>query len=165
MTTKIPGGVLPDFESAEFRQWWNEVEEQEQQQRRQQAEEVEREAALQRLYDGIDAHLSPHLREELAAENATARVTPEEKEDFAAFRTLCTEWGMPYLPAMPQAVAIFLAEGDVDTVSRRCKSISVIHRAVSEPDPTDDVLVRAIVRQARNEANETKVINSEQKAG
>jgi hypothetical protein len=154
--TKVPGGVLPDFASAEFRQWWNEVEEQEQQQRKQEAEEAEREADLQRLYDGIDAHLSPHLREELAAENATVRVTPEQKEDFAAFRTVCTEWGMPYLPAAPQAVAIFLAEGDADTVLRRCKSISVIHRAVGESDPCEDVLVRAICRQARNECSQER---------
>ena len=165
MTTKVTGGVLPDlFESNSFRQWWNAVEEQEERQRKEAADEEAREAALQRLYDAIDANLSPHLKAELAAENETARVTPKQKADFAAFRTLCTEWGMPYLPAAPQAVALFLAEGDADTVSRRCKSISVIHRAVGvSPDPCEDVLIRAICRQARNE---TKVINSNQeKAG
>ena len=155
MTTKVSGGLLPDFESEEFRQWWNAVEEQEEQQRKEAADEEAREAALQRLYDTIDANLSPHLKAELAAENETARVTPKQKADFAAFRTLCTEWGMPYLPAAPQAVALFLAEGDTDAV-RRCKSISVIHRAVGESDPCEDVLVRAIVRQARNECSQER---------
>jgi hypothetical protein len=165
MTTKVSGGVLPDFQSEPFLHWWREVEEQEEQQRKQEAEEAEREAALQRIYDAIDANLSPHLKAELAAENETARVTPKQKADFADFRATCTKWGMPYLPAMPQAVAIFLAEGDADTVLRRCKSISVIHRAVGESDPCEDVLVRAIVRQARNECSQerkTKVINSDQ---
>ena len=156
MTTKLSGGLLPDFESEPFIRWWKEVEEQEEQCRQQEAEEAEREAALQRIYDAIDANLSPHLKAELAAENETARVTPKQKADFAAFRTLCTEWGMPYLPAAPQAVALFLAEGDTDTVLRRCKSISVIHRAVGESDPCEDVLVRAIVRQARNECSQER---------
>src|SRR6516164_9358238 len=164
MTTKTHKGILPDFSSEEFSKWWAEGSEREEQRRQREAEEAEREADLQRLYDGIDAHLSPCLREELAAENATARVTPEQKEDFAAFRALCTEWAMPYLPAMPQAVAIFLAEGDTDTVLRRCKSISVIHRAVGESDPCEDVLVRAIVRQARNECSQERQakVNSNQ---
>ena len=168
MTTKDSGGLLPDFESEPFIHWWNAVEEQEEcsqerkQQRKEAADEEAREAALQRLYDTIDANLSPHLKAELAAENETARVTPKQKADFANFRATCTKWGMPYLPAMPQAVAIFLAEGDTDTVLRRCKSISVIHRAVGESDPCEDVLVRAIVRQARNEA---KVNSNQEKAG
>ena len=163
MTTKVSGGLLPDFESEPFIHWWNAVEEQEEQQRKEAAAEEAREADLQRLYDAIDANLSPHLKAELAAENETARVTPKQKADFADFRATCTKWGMPYLPAMPQAVAIFLAEGDTDTVLRRCKSISVIHRAIGESvDPTEDVLVRAIVRQARNEA---KVNSNQEKAG
>jgi len=174
MTTKVSGGLLPDFESKPFIHWWNAVEEQEEQQRKEAAAEEAREAALQRLYDSIDANLSPHLKAELAAENETARVTPKQKADFADFRATCTKWGMPYLPAMPQAVAIFLSEGNTDTVLRRCKSISTIHRAVGESDPCEDVLVRAIVRQARNECSQerkssqeqkTKVINSDQKAG
>src|SRR6516162_590449 len=164
MTTKVTGGVLPDlFESNSFRQWWNAVEEQEERQRKEAADEEAREAALQRLYDTIDANLSPHLKAELAAENETARVTPKQKADFAAFRATCTKWGMPYLPATPQAVALFLAEGDADTVLRRCKSISVIHRAVGESDPCEDVLVRAIVRQARNECSQERKSSQEQK--
>ena len=166
MTTKDSGcGILPDFESKEFQRWWNEADKREEQQRKEAAAEEAREAALQRLYDAIDANLSPHLKAELAAENETARVTPKQKADFAAFRTLCTEWGMPYLPAAPQAVAIYLAEGDADTVLRRCKSISVIHRAVGESDPCEDVLVRAIVRQARNECSQERQtkVNSNQK--
>jgi hypothetical protein len=168
MTTKIaPGGILPDFESAEFKAWFNEADKREEQQRKEAADEEAREAALQRLYDTIDANLSPHLKAELAAENETARVTPKQKADFAGFRATCTKWGMPYLPAMPQAVAIFLAEGDADTVLRRCKSISVIHRAVGESDPCEDVLVRAIVRQARSECSkerQAKVNSNQEKA-
>jgi hypothetical protein len=157
VTTKDSGcGILPDFESEEFRKWFNEADKREEQQRKEAAAEEAREAALQRLYDTIDANLSPHLKAELAAENETARVTPKQKADFSAFRTVCTEWGMPYLPAAPQAVAVYLAEGDADTVLRRCKSISVIHRAVGESDPCEDVLVRAIVRQARNECSQER---------
>jgi hypothetical protein len=172
MTTKTYKGILPDFSTEEFRKWWNEVDQEEEREREEQrkeaAAEEAREADLQRLYDAIDANLSPHLKAELAAEDETARVTPKQKADFAAFRTLCTEWAMPYLPARPQAVAIYLAEGDADTVLRRCKSISVIHRAIGESvDPTEDVLVRAIVRQARNECSQerkAKLNSNEQKA-
>jgi hypothetical protein len=159
MITQTYKGILPDVSSEEFSKWWAEGSEREQQ-RKEAADEEAREAALQRLYDAIDANLSPHLKAELAAENEVTRVSPRQKTDFADFRATCTKWGLPYLPAKPQAVAIYLAEGDANTVLRRCKSISVIHRAIGESvDPTEDVLVRAIVRQARNEA---KAINSNQ---
>ena len=114
MTTKVTGGVLPDlFESDAFRRWWNEVDQEEEQQCQRAAEEAEREAALQRIYDAIDANLSPHLKAELAAENETARVTPKQKADFAAFRSvqsgecrICPQCPRPSLYSWPKAMQI-----------------------------------------------------------
>ena len=114
MTTKDSGcGILPDFESKEFQRWWNEADKREEQQRKEAAAEEAREAALQRLYDSIDANLSPHLKAELAAENETARVTPKQKADFAAFRSvqsgecrICPQCPRPSLYSCPKAIQI-----------------------------------------------------------
>lgn len=115
-------------------------------------------AELQRVYDAIDANCAPHLKNELAKENASTRVRAQHKKDFARFQEVCAKWQFPALPASPQAVAVFLAEVEADQISRFANSISVIHRALNFSDPCEDVLVRAVVRLARNEKS-----NSNQK--
>jgi len=173
MTTKIPRGILPDFESAEFKAWWNEVGKQEEQERQREAEEAEREAereaALQRLYDAVDANLSPHLQKELAAENEVARVTSRQRADFGAFKAYCAnELGTPYLPAAPQSVAMFLvkeSERGVAHMSRLRNSIATVHNAVGFGDTcVTDILVRAVLRcvkeeEAREEEQKETTLN------
>ena len=169
MTTKDSCGILPDFESEEFRQWWNAVEEQEKQQRKEAASEEAREAALQRLYDTIDANLSPHLQKELAAENEVARMTSRQRADFEAFKAYCAnQLETPYLPAAPQSVAMFLvkeSEHGVAHMSRLRNSIATVHNAVGFGDTcVSDILVRAIVRCVKEEeAREEEAANSNQK--
>jgi hypothetical protein len=116
-------------------------------------------AELQRVYDAIDATFAPHLKNELAQENARTRVRAGHKEDFARFQECCRKWQFPALPASPQAVVLFLAEVEATQILRLANSISVIHRALNFSDPCDDVLVRALVRLARNETKS----NSNQK--
>jgi hypothetical protein len=121
---------------------------------RERAAAAERSAALQPALDSIDAALGPLLKKELAAENAQARITARHKKDFARFRACCAEWKLPHLPASPQAVAIFLSnetEHGARHVCRLARSISIMHRAVNFTDPTEDVLVRAILRLARTD--------------
>src|SRR5262249_35479900 len=65
---------------------------------------------LQPELDAIDKLLAPHLKNELAEENAAARISSKQKQDFAAFQKCCARWELPSLPAPPQAVAVFLAE-------------------------------------------------------
>jgi hypothetical protein len=118
--------------------------------RNQKAEEAARAAELG--LDVIDAAFSPILKDELAAENLASRVSASHKADFVQFQACCKRQGLPHLPAPPQAVAVFLAE-EIDRgakhLTRLARSISIVHRALNFTDPTEDVLVRAILRLVR----------------
>ena len=175
MTTKVSGcGILPDFESEEFRKWWDEAgkrEEREREQcRKQEAEEAKQEATWQEILDRAESIFLPWLKPYLATENATTRITPKQKIDFKSFQQYCGKWGLiPQIPAAPQMVATFLLEeapGGVAHVCRLLKSISTVHRAVNnQDDPTDDILVRAVMRFIKVNSTPEKVISNEQKAG
>ena len=111
----------------------------------------------QQLRDQIDAAIFPHLKAELEAENATQRVSATDKQRYKQFQSCCETWNFPALPAPAQAVAVWLAEESVHGathISRLARSISVVHRALNFSDPTEDVLIRALLRQARNETNQ-----------
>lgn len=104
--------------------------------------------------DAIDKNLSAHLGRELKLENAKTRVRAQHKQDFKAFQACCAKWGLPDLPAPPQAVAVFLSEESergAAHVSRLARSISVVHTACNFADPTTDVLVRALLRLVRTD--------------
>ena len=171
MTTKDSGcGILPDFASEEFRKWWNEADKREEQRRKQEAEEAKQEAAAQEILDRAESIFLPWLKPYLATENATTRITPKQKIDFKSFQQYCGKWGLiPQIPAAPQMVATFLLEeapGGVAHVCRLLKSISTVHRAVNnQDDPTDDILVRAVMRFIKVNSTPEKVISNEQKAG
>jgi hypothetical protein len=120
------------------------------QQRKQEQEAAEYERGLQAECDVIDAYLLPYLKDELAAKAATTRPSPQARKDFEAWRDYCARNGFPALPARPQPVAEFL--GSLESNASRFKnSISTIHRAVGFDDPTEDVLVRALMRKFRTE--------------
>jgi hypothetical protein len=133
--------------------------------RRREQEAAARERELQAQYDSIDAHLAPLLKAELEAETATERVTSRIKKDFAKFRSYCQENALPFLPADARPVAEWLGsqiESGAAHVSRLARAVSVVHTSVGLPDPTTDILVRAVLRLARTEANnspQTKDLN------
>src|SRR5215831_2173302 len=66
------------------------------------------EAAREPLCDQIDKSLQAHLKSELATENASRRVSPSMKREFARFQKYCERWGLPSLPTPPQALAVAL---------------------------------------------------------
>src|SRR5262245_1046816 len=92
------------------------------------------ESDQQKLRDAIDAAIFPHLKAELEAENATARVSAADRHRFTDFKACCERWGFQALPACPQAVAVWLAGIETAHVSRAANSISVIHRALNFSD-------------------------------
>ena len=169
MTTKVIGGVLPDFESEPFIHWWNAVEERDEQRRKEEAEEAKQEAAGQEILDRAESIFLPWLKPYLATENATIRITPKQKSDFKSFQQYCEKWGLiAQIPAAPQMVATFLLEetlGGVAHVSRLLRSISTVHRAVNQDDPTDDILVRAVMRFIKVNSTPEKVTSNQEKAG
>jgi hypothetical protein len=95
---------------------------------------------------------------ELELENAKARVSPVAKKVFARFKACCAGWDLPALPAPPQAVAVFLTDKDskLADIEKLAKHISLVHRAVGLDDPCDDILIRALLRQARGERKPKK---------
>src|SRR5262245_40636149 len=119
------------------------------------AELVAWEVDQQKLRDQIDAAISVHLKDELEAVNKTARVSAKDKELFKKFQATCERWGFQALPACPQAVAVHLAEESAHGaahISRIARSISLIHAATQMGvEPCSDVLVKALLLQARNE--------------
>ena len=161
-------GILPDFESEEFSKWWAEGSEREEQRRQQEAEEAKQEAAGQEILDRAESMFFPWLKPYLATENATIRITPKQKSDFKSFQEHCEKWGLvPQIPSAPQMVAAFLLEealGGVAHVSRLLRSISTVHRAVNQDDPTDDILVRAVMRFIKVNSTPEKVTSNQEKA-
>ena len=122
-------------------------------------------AARQKQLDAIDKALGESLRPELEAENKTTRVSPQHIRDFEQFKKSAAGWELPSLPAPPQMVAAFLTErfiaGETGIIPRLKNSISVIHRACNFSDPTEDVLVRAVIRGLK--PNRPKHISQENK--
>jgi hypothetical protein len=168
MTTQTHKGILPDFSSEEFRKWWDEGSEREEQRRKEAVEAAEQEAAGQKILDYAEAMFFPWLKRYLEAENATTRITPKQKSDFKSFQEHCESWGLiPQLPASPQMVATFLLVQALDGwahCSRLLRSISTVHRAVGVDDPTDDILVRAVMRFIKVNSIPEKATSNEEKA-
>lgn len=112
------------------------------------------ESAREPLCDQIDKSFQPYLKGELAAENASRRISPSMKREFARFQKYCERWDLPSLPAPPQALAVALAEESehgAARVLRLCRAVSGIHCAVGFPDPAADVLIKAMLRLIRSE--------------
>jgi hypothetical protein len=112
-------------------------------------------AKIQPHLDQVDAIWGGILKKELAAENATKRVSARQRKDFANFKTSAEKWELPYLPAAPQMIVLFLSEQadqGIKHVTRLCNSIAAVHKACNFPDVTDDPLVRGVLRCMRTEA-------------
>ena len=135
-----------------------EIERQEEADRKREEAAAQRAAEIEHTCDATDETFSWALRNELAKENQVARVSRAAQRDFAAFKQCCAEWGLPHLPAPPQAAVLFLAEASQKKRSKKYirrlhNSIDAVHRAVQMPSPTSDVLCRALMR-AINEDNQ-----------
>jgi len=120
-----------------------------------QAAEAEQYASeCQRIYDELEAMFLPHLREDAAAVNATARIKPGDKKIFDEFKEYLSSWNppLPALPAHPASVAAFLAK-DLDRgtslFTKRLCAITRLHVAAGLPDPATDVLLQSLVRKVR----------------
>jgi hypothetical protein len=115
-------------------------------------------AKVQELCDRLDAAFAPFLKNQMAAENEKSRVSARAKKDFEEFRAYTARWEppLPHLPARPQAVAAFIC-GEMENgsahVSRLCRSISTVHKAVDLADPCSDILIRGLLRLARETDN------------
>src|SRR6516165_1797715 len=147
--TTLCGGILPATEEG-----WREVNQLVADQRLQDAATAAWETEQQRLRDEIDARCFAFLKVELEAENVATRVTAEQKKDFTRFRDYVGAWSLPYLPAPPQAVAVFLMSESERGAAHMVKlrnSISAVHLALGMDDPTRDILISALVRQAKAE--------------
>jgi hypothetical protein len=143
------GGLLSDtpFDPEELKR----AKEAETKRLAEEAAAAQREAEIESVCDEIDAFMMPLLKTELELENAKARVSAATKKVFEKFKACCAGWGLPALPAPPQAVAVFLTDKDSKptNVEKLAKQISLVHRAVGYPDPCEDILIRALLRQAR----------------
>jgi hypothetical protein len=115
-------------------------------------------AELEELLDRIEKAITVYVGDELQAEFAAQRKTEETSKRahlkaFLKFKEYCVNFStpLPYLPAAPAAIAAFLsteiAKGQ-GHLNRLCAAIALMHRRVDMPDPTNDPLVRAVVRLA-----------------
>src|SRR5215471_17530289 len=124
-------GILPDdLHTPEF---VRECEDHERQRERERAREAEAEqyaSECQRIYDELEAMFLPHLREDAAAVNATARIKPGDKKIFDEFKEYLSSWNppLPALPAHPASVAAFLAK-DLDRAPRSSRNVYARSRA------------------------------------
>ena len=113
---------------------------------------AEQEAATNRIENALTALLRDELAAELATHKLSAETLRAYKNDFQRFKNCCAEWKLPCLPASAQVVAAWLGEEGPRGLAHvnRCKAaISATHRAADLPDPTDDLLVRAVIRMVR----------------
>jgi hypothetical protein len=122
---------------------------------------AEHAAELEATLDRIEKAITVYVADELQAEFAEQRKCEETRKRahlgaFLRFKQYCLAYStpLPYLPAAPQAIAAFLsteiAKGQAH-LNRVCAAIAMMHRRVDLPDPTNDPLVRAVVRLAHKD--------------
>jgi hypothetical protein len=116
---------------------------------------ADQEKAINKIEDALTSWLRTELAEEIAARpRLSAGTLRAYKSDFRRFKQCCAEWKLPCLPASAQVVAAFLGEEGHRGLAHvmRCKAaISAAHRAADLPDPTDDLLVRAVIRMVKQD--------------
>jgi len=111
------------------------------------------EAELEEKYREFDGLIRHYIRDAVTAEETLPVLTSEVMRDFEGFERWCANERLPCIPADPRAVAMFLCdwnEGLADAKRLR-DSISIVHRRMKEPDPTLDLVVRALLRQIATE--------------
>jgi hypothetical protein len=129
--------------------------------RRKEAAAAEYAADLEATLDQIEKAITVYVADELQAEFAAQRQSEESRKRahlgaFLRFKQYCARYStpLPYLPAAPAAIAAFLAteiEKGQGHLNRLCAAIALMHKRVDLPDPTNDPLVRAVVRLAHKD--------------
>ena len=152
------GGVLRDPDDRDEIQEAIDERERQAEQAAAEAKEIaaaQREEDIAQILSALEMEIQKAVHVELAQEIAARKLPPETwaeyKEDMAAFRKWCARFNpaLPHSPAAPQAVAGFLASiANTGNVERAAAAISRAHKAAanSEADPTNDYLVKAILK-------------------
>jgi hypothetical protein len=115
-------------------------------------------AELEATLDRIEKAITVYVADELQAEFAAQRQSEETRKRahmgaFLRFKEYCAKYEtpLPYLPAAPAAIAAFLsteiAKGQ-NHLKRLCAAIAEMHKRVDLPDPTNDPLIKAVIRLA-----------------
>lgn len=155
-----PQGILPDrLDDPEFIRQCEEHERQRSLAAEEMAAKADRAAAVQGVYDEIEATMIPYLHQQAAEVNSIARIKPGDRAIWEDFKKYCAEgWDVPLppLPAHPAAVAAYLTTKMGHSSAHFMKhfhAISRVHQAVGMPDPTCDVLCASlqalVVRQSQ----------------
>jgi hypothetical protein len=126
--------------------------------RRKEAAAAEYAAELETTLDRIEKAITVYVADELQAEFAAQRQTEESRKRahlgaFLRFKEYCKRFStpLPYLPAAPVAIAAFLATEIAkgpSHLNRLNAAIAEMHKRVSLPDPTNDPLIKAVIRLA-----------------
>jgi hypothetical protein len=133
------------------------------------AEQAEYAAELEATLDRIEKAITVYVADELQAEFAAQRQAEEKRKRahlgaFLRFKEYCGryETPLPHLPAAPAAIAAFLTsemEKGQAHLNRLCAAIAVMHKRVDLPDPTNDPLVRAVIRLAHKDKSSPPTVN------
>jgi hypothetical protein len=115
--------------------------------REKQEAEARREERLLKTCQELIELWQPGLESEIAREAEVTRDSQVDK-DWRAFRDFCKQYGAESLPAEVGIILAFLGQSKAKDVPRLHRNIGSVHRSYFN-DPTDDLLVRALVRQAR----------------
>ena len=115
-------------------------------------------AELEATLDRIEKAITVYVGDELQAEFAAQRQSEESRKRahlgaFLRFKEYCKRFStpLPYLPAAPVAIAAFLAtemSKGPSHLNRLNAAIGVMHKRVNLPDPTNDPLIKAVIRLA-----------------
>jgi hypothetical protein len=133
------------------------------------AERAELAAELAATLDEIEKAITVYVADELQEEFAEQRKCEETRKRahlgaFLRFKQYSARYSppLPHLPAAPAAIAAFLTsemEKGQAHLNRLCAAIAVMHKRVDLPDPTNDPLVRAVVRLAHKDRSLPPVVN------
>jgi hypothetical protein len=129
--------------------------------RRQAAQAAEDAAKLQYDLDRIDAMALHFLKDGLAASKETARITPRQRKDYAAYRAYCSRHGWP--PDAPQTLFAFLAS-DLSRparVRRLHNSIQAVVQSTGLENITNDPIICALMRLLARKKKSTQPQNKE----
>jgi len=109
---------------------------------------------LEQIPDDLLNFLEDDIGTELQREERAETSRQTYYQDFLRFKTYCEEFGLPFLPASPTAVAYFLLHDLSEVLSRGsvyriCAGLAYVHSIAMHPNPCATPLVRAATRYLR----------------
>jgi hypothetical protein len=131
------------------------------QERKRRVAEAELGLTRDAMIDAIENKLQPILGEAIFQEISNRKLSRETlrlyKSEMKQFRAYCAEHDFETLPAHPWVIASYLVtrfEAGAKHLSRMNAAIATTHKLADLPDPTSDPAVRAVLRLARNAADD-----------